>query len=299
MRILISGSSGLLGTALVDFLKLSGHQVYSLVRRPVKNQNEISWNPQTGALDLHAVENFDAFINLAGENIFARRWNKQFKQMLVDSRLQTTRLMADVIAKLKFPPKVFLCPSGVNIYQENLDEMLTENGRHGAGFLAKLCEDWEAAANAADQKTRVVNLRIGMVITPKGGGVGKMLLPFKLGLGGVIGSGNQWISWIDMEDFLRIVEFSLLKEELQGPVNVVSPFPVSNREFTKSLGKVLRRPTIMAMPSVLARMVFGEAADEVLISGVKIHPEKLLSLGYKFRYPKILDSLYHFLGDVN
>jgi len=290
VRILVSGSSGLVGSALVPFLTTSGHSVTRLVRS-APGKEEGRWDPAAGTIDAAALEGHDAVVHLAGENI-AERWTPERKARIKDSRVKGTRLLAETLGRLAQPPKVLVAASAIGYYGDRGDALLREDSTSGSGFLAEVAREWEAATAAAATKgIRVVNLRIGVVLSPRGGALAKMLLPFKLGLGGVVGSGKQHWSWIALDDLLGIILFALNTDTLKGPVNAVSPKPVTNYEFTKTLGRVLKRPTIFPMPASAARFAFGEMADELLLSSTRVDPTKLVAAGYQFRFPELEGAL--------
>ena len=258
--------------------------------------DEISWNPERGIVNEADLEGFDAMINLAGENISDGRWTEKKKKAIIESRLKATRTLASAVLRMKQPPKVFINASAVGYYGSRGDTMLTEESPNGTGFLAHVCEEWEAAAKPIESKNvRVVYTRFGIILSPKGGALGKMLIPFKLGLGGVIGSGQQYMSWIALDEVLGIIYHILKTESLTGPVNVVSPHPVTNFTFTKTLGKVLSRPTILTVPAALVRLVFGEMADEMLLSSQRVSCSKLTQAGYQFCLPD-LENLFNAPG---
>ncbi len=300
MKILISGSSGLLGSALVEVLTKEGHEIGRLVRRKSKPEsNEIYWDPERGSLDKTALEDFgpEAAINLAGESIAQGRWSPKKKAKIRDSRVNGTRVLAQALGSLSKFPKVLVCPSAVGYYGDRGDAVMTEQDAPGRGFLAEVCQAWEAAAQPArDKGIRVVHFRIGVVLSAKGGALKKMLLPFKLGMGGVIGSGRQYWSWVALEDVVGAIQFAVQNPALQGPVNLVAPHPVTNREFTKTLGRVLWRPTYFSIPASTARMVFGEMADELLLASTRVEPEKLKQSGFSFQYPQLKPALQHAIG---
>jgi uncharacterized protein (TIGR01777 family) len=296
MKILITGGSGLVGSAIREKLAAEGHDFFSLVRREPRSEREIRWNPEGGTIDSAALEGFDAVIHLAGEGI-AGRWTAAKKQRIRDSRLKGTRLLCKSLAKLARPPRVLLSASAVGFYGNRGNEILTETSAPGNTFLSKLCTEWEAAADHADQnETRVVKLRLGVVLSRNGGALKKMLLPFKLGAGGIIGDGKQYWSWIAIDDVVGAVRHALTTETLRGAVNIVAPNPVTNREFTRSLGKVLHRPTIFPMPAFAARLAFGEMADELFLGSARVQPEKLLATGYTFRFPQLEGAFRHLLS---
>jgi len=293
MKIIIAGSSGLIGTALKDFLISEGHEVTPLVRTEGKG---ILWNPDKKEIDLTQLEGFDVIINLAGENLANSRWNEAKKRRILESRIKTTQLLAESVKHLNQPPKVFINASAIGYYGNVPEGDVTESHLAGSGFLSEVCQKWEAATDCLiGENIRIVLLRTGVVLSPKGGALKAMLTPFKLGLGGVIGSGKQMISWIDIEDQIQAIDFCIKTEAIHGPINLTAPDPVTNREFTKALGKVLNRPTIFPMPEFVAQTLFGEMADEMLLSGAKVLPEKLLKHGFTFQYPTIDKSLKHLL----
>ena len=298
MKILVSGSTGLIGSALVPFLTSGGHSVVRLIRTETRpGQAAVYWDPAAGKIDSSALEGLDAVVHLAGENIAARRWTPAQKARIRDSRVQGTRLLAQSLARLQQPPTVMVCASAIGFYGDRGTEDLTEKSAPGSGFLTYTCLAWEAAAQPASEKDiRVVNLRLGVVLSPRGGALAKMLLPFRLGVGGKIGSGRQYMSWIGIDDVVGAIHYALTTDELHGPVNAVAPNPVTNLEFTKTLGRVLSRPTIFPMPAFAARLAFGEMADELLLASTRVKPARLQNSGYYFRHPRLEDALRHLLG---
>lgn len=297
MKVLVSGSTGLVGSALVPFLVSGGHEVVRLVRgRPAPGVVAVPWDPQAGTIAAAQLEGFDAVVHLAGENI-AGRWTTAKKARIRSSRVEGTRLLADALAGLKRPSRTLICASAIGYYGNRGDELLREDSPPGAGFLAEVCREWEGAARpAAEKGIRVVHLRIGVVLSPAGGALAQMLTPFKLGLGGRIGSGNQYMSWIAIDDLIGAFHHALITESLRGPVNAVAPRPMTNLEFTKTLGRVLGRPTLFPMPAFAARLAFGEMADELLLASARVEPTKLASSGYRFRAPELEGALRHLLG---
>lgn len=294
MQIVIAGGSGLVGQSLVQFLRAGGHKVKLLVRRPARALDEIEWDPKNEEIPLDALEGIDALINLAGTNV-ACRWTKRNKQAIMESRVQTTRFLAKTLNRLQAPPAVWINASGAGYYGTRGGKM-HEGSPSGKGFLASVCREWEGATlSALALPTRIVFLRMGVVLSSKGGALGKMLPPFRLGLGGVLGSGKQMMSWIAIDDLVRIFLYCLTNSSLQGPVNATSPYPVTNREWTKTLGKVLHRPTIFPLPAWVARLAFGEMADEMLLEGAAVMPQKLQQAGYTFEYPDVESALKHLL----
>jgi uncharacterized protein (TIGR01777 family) len=299
MKVLIAGASGLVGSALKGAFDGKGISVTDLVRQsPNIGLPEIEWHPDQGKLDSGELEGFDAVINLAGESIAEGRWTDDKKRRIRESRIQGTRLLSKTLAKLTAPPAVFLCASATGIYGDRGQEMLDEDSAPGKGFLAEVCGEWEEATKPAiDAGVRVVNLRLGPIFSAKGGMLEKLLPPFKLGVGGKIGSGNQYMSWVAMDDVVGAITLALENETLRGPVNIVAPNAVTNGEFTKALGKVLSRPTFFAVPEFAARLAFGEMADEMLLSSQRVVPKRLSEAGYQFKYPDLEGALRHVLKD--
>lgn len=296
MKIAITGSTGLVGSALVPFLTTGGHHVTQIVRTS-KTEADALWNPGTGQIDAARLEGLDAVVHLAGENIAARRWNAEQKARLRDSRVKGTNLLCETLAKLQRPPRVLISASAIGYYGDQGDRELTEESPSGSGFLPEVCRDWEAATEAATKGgIRVVQLRFGVILSPRGGALAKMLTPFRLGLGGRIGDGRQWMSWIALDDVVGCIHHALATDSLHGPVNAVAPRPVTNREFTKTLAKVLRRPTLFPMPGFLARLAFGEMADELLLASTRVFPRALLDSSYRFLYGDLESALRHLLG---
>jgi uncharacterized protein len=293
-RILVSGVSGPIGTALLPSLKASGSSVVRLVRGvaaggPPDNA-QIMWDP-AGAIAPEAVSGFDAVIHLAGESIFGR-WTASKKRKIRDSRVMGTRNLAAALARASQKPKVFVCGSAIGYYGNRGDEVLSEGSAAGTGFLAEVCREWEEAATSAVQAgIRTAHLRTGIVLSPKGGALGAMLLPFKMGLGGRTGSGRQWMSWIDVRDMVGGIQHILENELMRGPVNMVAPEPVRNAEFAATLAGVLRRPAIFPMPAFVAKLAFGEMGEELLLGSQKVEPGKLVASGYQFRYRELRGSL--------
>lgn len=300
MRIVVSGASGMLGEAICAFLSTGGHRVDRLVRRPpAPGSTDIQWEPATGRLDPAALEGVDAVIHLAGETI-AQRWTPQTMKAILDSRKQGTRLLAETIAGLAQKPKVFISASAVGYYGDRGDEPVDEEDRTaGTSFLAEVCQAWElASVPARDAGVRTVNLRFGVVVTPRGGALARMMPPFELGLGGPIGSGAQWMSWIGLDDVLGAVLHVLKTESLAGPVNATSPQPVTNREFTRMLGQALHRPTLFPLPAAVVLTLFGDMGKAVLLEGQRVVPGKLLETGFRFETPYLAEALRWELGDT-
>ena len=297
MRVLITGSNGLIGQALWASLAAEGHKLVSLTRSktPTKDQ-KIPWNPDAGVLNQDELEGFDAVVHLAGESIVGR-WTPEKKSRIMSSRVNGTGLLCETLARVRNRPKVLVSASAVGFYGDAGDQVLDEESPPGSLFLSQVAKAWEDSTERAKQSgIRVVNLRIGFVLSKAGGGLSAMLLPFKLGLGGRVGSGLQYMSWIALDDVVRAVEHAILTDSLSGPVNAVAPHPVTNREFTQTLGRVLRRPTIFPLPALVARMVMGEMAGELLLASNRVSPSRLLASGFKFQFPGLESALRDVLG---
>ena len=293
MKIVMTGSSGLIGSALLPLLTGEGHQVVRLVRRPTAPGEEAAvWDPDAGKLELSALDQTDAVVHLAGENIGAARWTEERKTRIRESRVRGTRLLSESLARLAIPPRVLVSASAVGFYGSRDDEVLTEESSPGSGFLAEVCKEWEAGTDPARQKgIRVLNLRTGMVLSGKGGALTAMLPAFKMGAGGKLGDGRQFVSWIAIDDLTRAIAHALTHESLSGPVNAVSPSPVRNVEFTETLGKVLGRPTFLSMSAPVVRLIFGEMADALLLASACAQPRRLLDTGFTFQFPDLEAAL--------
>ena len=296
MKVLMTGSRGLIGSALVPFLRGCGQQVTPLVRGP-SVPDAPSWDPDGGTISAGALDGVDAVVHLAGENIAAGRWTPARKALIERSRVTGTRLLCDALAAAPTPPSVLVSASAIGFYGDRGEAVLDEAAAPGKGFLPKVCLAWEAATDPARKRgIRVVALRTGVVLSPAGGALAKMLTPFQLGVGGVLGSGRQYMSWVTLDDVLRIVDHSLTNDAVSGAVNAVAPNPVTNRVFTKILGRVLRRPTVFPIPAFAARLAFGEMADALLLASARVQPARLLATGFDFAYPELEHSLRHVLG---
>lgn len=294
MKILVSGASGLVGRAVIRSLSAKGYQVLGLHRNSTLTTPY--WNIAQREIELGSDKDIDVIINLAGENIAEGRWTAARKERILRSRVDGTCLLAEFFANAEYKPKIMISASAVGIYGDRGEEELTEASNRGEGFLADVGSAWEAATEpAAHAGIRVVHLRFGMVLCTEGGALKKILLPFKLGMGGVIGSGRQYMSWISLHDVTEIMDHIIRHKELRGPVNMVAPNPVTNRVFTKTLGRVLRRPTIFPVPQFLIRLIFGEMGKEIFF-GAKVKPIKLLESGYSFLEPDIKSALIGNLG---
>jgi uncharacterized protein (TIGR01777 family) len=289
-RVLVTGASGLIGSALVPWLIERGCRVTRLVRGPVSGEGQISWNPAS-RLAPESVSGFDAVLHLAGESVVGR-WSGAKKARIRDSRVIVTRHLAQSLAEAKDRPRVLIAASAVGYYGDRGDQMLDEDSEAGSGFLAEVCREWEAATQpAANAGIRTVPIRIGMVLSSKGGALQKMLPPFRMGAGGKIGSGRQWISWVHIWDLVAAVHHILKTDLLQGPVNMVVPKAVTNAEFTQTLGSVLSRPAILPLPALAAKFAFGQIAEEVLLASQRVEPTKLIASGYPFQYPELRKAL--------
>lgn len=296
MDVCITGASGLVGSTLTAFLTTGGHKVSPFVRKAAK-PGDIFWNPAENKIDAAALEGKSAVVHLAGEGIASGRWTAAKKARIRDSRVVGTRLLCETLAKLKNPPKVLVSASAIGYYGDRADEELIETSTPGTGFLPDVCCQWEEATRPASEAgIRVVNTRIGVILTPRDAALAKMLTPFKLCLGGVVGSGRQWWSWISLDDVVGGIHHALMTDSLRGPVNLTAPIPVTNREFTKTLGRVLHRPTIFPMPAFAARLVLGEMANDLLLASARVLPKQLEASGYDFRHRDLETALRHLLG---
>ncbi|PTX64351.1 hypothetical protein C8P63_103136 [Melghirimyces profundicolus] len=301
MRIAMTGSSGLIGSTLVRHLTGTGHEVTRVVRSHTDRKKkgfEIRWSPDRGEIDAAGLEGHEAVIHLAGENIASGRWTRKKKEQILKSRQEGTQLLARTLAGLKHPPKVLLSASAVGYYGNRPPGIKVDEGTPaGNGFLARVSMEWERATRAAvDAGIRVAHMRFGMVLSRKGGALATMLPLFKLGLGGRIGRGRQMMSWIARDEIPHVVDFLLEREDLSGPVNIVAPAPVNNEEFTRTLGRILRRPTPFPLPGPIARVVLGEMAEELLLGGNQTLPKKLLESECRFRWPHLEKALRHELN---
>jgi uncharacterized protein len=293
VKILISGASGLVGTAATTALRANGHEVAHFVRPGgTVAPADVQWDPGAGMVDRDAMEGADAIVHLSGASIGDGRWTEGRKKLLRSSRVDSTRILVDAFSKLRRRPGVFLCASATGYYGNRGDEVLTESSASGSGFLTALARDWEAEAlRAGSLGVRTVLLRFGVVLSSRGGALPRMLMPFKLGVGGRLGGGKQWMSWIALEDVLGVIRALLASEAFSGPVNIVAPNPVRNAEFTRALARVLRRPAIFPAPAFALRLAVGEMADELLLVSQRVQPQKLLGAGYAFCHPELEPAL--------
>jgi uncharacterized protein (TIGR01777 family) len=295
-RILVSGASGLIGRALVAFLQGGGHEVYRLVRRAA-GPGEIFWNPAAGELDPSAVEGFDAVIHLAGEGIAEGRWTPERKARILSSRVEGTRLLAQTVAQLTRKPEVFISASAIGFYGNRGDEALDETFESGTGFLADVCRAWEAETAVAEAAgIRVVKLRTGIVLSPRGGALAQMLPAFQAAAGGPVGSGRQVMSWIALDDVVGAIQHALFTSSLRGPVNLTGPAPVTSAEFARVLGRVLHRPAFMPLPSLAVNVMFGELGQALLLEGARVLPRALQASGFEFLCPDLESALRHELA---
>jgi uncharacterized protein (TIGR01777 family) len=294
MRILITGSTGLVGTALQTSLRSQGHELLLASRSEPKNAEQIQWTIEEGFSDPERLEGVDAVVHLAGESVSGLRWTDEKKKAIRDSRVLGTRNVVNALSKLKERPKVLVAASAIGFYGERGDEELTESSAAGDTFLAEVSREWEGEARRAeDAGIRTVLLRTGIVLSKDGGALGTMLLPFKFGVGGVVGSGKQWMSWISMDDHIAVINYAIENENIRGAVNSVSPNPVTNEQFTKAMGDVLYRPTFIPLPEFVVSMALGEMGDALLLSSERVLPQRLLAAGFEFKYPEIRSALEH------
>jgi len=291
LTVAITGASGLVGQALTRSLVAGGHKVVPLVRG-VARPGQASWDPARGIVDESALAGTDAIVHLAGENIAEGRWTSAKKRRIYDSRVTGTQKLCESLARMAHPPKTLVCASAIGYYGHAGDSVVAEDSASGKGFLADVCVAWERATKPAEEAgIRVVQLRIGIVLSRAGGALRKMLLPFQLGAGGVVGHGAQYWSWVSLPDLVGMFEHALVCEQLHGPVNAVAPEAVTNREFTKTLGRVLHRPTIFPMPAFAARLALGEMADALLMASTRVAPVRLRETGYSFKHPELEGAL--------
>jgi uncharacterized protein len=301
MKIIISGATGLVGRALVRSLLADGHAVTKLVRGGSQEfrapgTSAVRWDPARGEIEAAALEGHDAAVHLAGEPVSEGRWNEEKKRRIRDSRVQGTGLLAEALSSLAAKPRALIAASATGFYGDRGAEMLDEGSAPGGDFLSRVCQEWEGAARPAEAAgIRLAHLRIGVVLSGEGGALPKMLTPFRLGLGGRIGGGGQYMSWVALEDVVSVIRRAVVDETMSGPYNVVAPAPVTNEEFTRTLGRVLNRPTVFAAPAFALRLVYGEMADALLLSGARVYPRRLAEAGYEFARPDLEGALRHAL----
>jgi uncharacterized protein (TIGR01777 family) len=294
MKILISGGTGLIGKELTKQLKNDGHEVVLLSR--TTGTGKVEWNPEQGKFDASLIKGFDAIVNLAGESIagdnpIQGRWTSSRKEKILNSRVKATKLLSEAILNSDNPPKVFVSASAIGFYGDRSDEKLTEESSNGKGFLAEVCNAWEKESQITKDKTRLVNARIGIVLSNDGGALASMLPPFKFGVGGILGNGKQYMSWISIEDAARSIIHSITNDDINGIINIVSPNPVTNFDFTKILGNVIKRPTIFPVPTFGIKILFGEMGEELLLSSGRVIPQKLIDTGFKFKFEHLANAL--------
>ncbi len=293
MKVLITGASGLVGLELQRELLVEGVQCVPMVRN--KSKTGVYWNPEQLEIDLNGMEGADALIHLAGENISAQRWTASFKEKIRSSRVEATNFLARSLHQLKSPPKHFLCASAVGFYGDGGDGVLDENSPAGSSFLSQVCVDWEKAAQSAPSSIRLAQMRIGVILSSHGGALHKMLPAFRMGLGGPLGSGDQFLPWIDLEDVVRAMIFVLKNPALEGAVNVTGPDPVRQKDFAKCLAHLMHRPNLIPMPAWMLRAIAGEMADELLLASLRAVPSKLSKAGFQFKYQNLEQSLSHWV----
>jgi len=294
MKILVTGASGMVGSDLVSRLEEIGHKVLKLSRKEAEESNEVKWDPKDGfdEAEFSKLEGINAVVHLAGESVANGNWSEEKKNKIRESRVLGTRTLVDALGRLKDPPKIFVSASAIGFYGDRDDEILTEESEAGSGFLPDVCKEWEAEAfKAEDFGARVVVLRTGIVLSKEGGALAKMITPFSYGVGGVVGTGKQYMSWITLTDLVKLIIFLVNNDEVQGVVNATTPNPVTNEEFTKTMGKVVNRPTILPVPGFGIKLIFGEMGEKLLLEGARVLPEKLEKYGFEFEYPNLEEAL--------
>ncbi len=296
MNVFVTGASGLIGRRLVPLLESTGHRVVRLVRREVRNENERNWETNGRKLSQSVLQGCDALIHLAGESIVGWRWTARKKDEIYESRVTTTQVLSEAISRMSPPPSCFLLASAIGYYGNRKDTVLTEKSHPGTGFLSDVCQDWEAAADSVRSLTRVVHIRTGMVLAREGGALKEMLPAFRLGLGGKIGSGRQYWSWISLDDIVKLYCFCLENGAVSGPVNGVSPAPVTNAQFTSELGRVLKRPTLFSVPGWLVSVALGEMGRELMLSSAYVLPQQAEEHGFEFEHPTLPQALQSLLN---
>ena len=295
MKVAVTGSSGLIGTSLVSFLSKKDIVVSKILRENPED-DDISWKPEDGDWNSAFTGGVDGIVHLAGESVASGKWTRKKKEKIRNSRIEGTKRLCEHILKLPTPPSVLVCASAIGYYGNRGVEFLNEGSSRGSGFLPDVCLGWEEAAESVSKAgIRVVNVRFGIVLSKDGGALAKMMTPFKIGMGGKIGSGTQYMSWIAMDDATSAIYHTLITESLKGPVNVTAPNPVTNKEFTNTLGEVLKRPAVVPIPAFAAKLAFGEMANDLLLASTKVAPKRLSDSGYKFQYPELENALKHVL----
>ncbi|MBP6003627.1 MAG: TIGR01777 family oxidoreductase [Pyrinomonadaceae bacterium] len=292
MKVLITGASGLVGTELQKSFSAKGYDMLLASRKEPTDDKHVKWSIEDGFADPEKLEGIDVIVHLAGENVSGLRWTDDKKKAIRDSRVLGTRNVVDAISKLKNKPKTFIASSAIGFYGERGEEECTESSAVGDNFLAGVCKEWEAESRRAeDAGIRTVLLRTGIVLSKDGGALATMLLPFKMGVGGVVGSGKQWMSWISLDDEIAIINYAIENDNIRGAVNAVAPNPVTNQEFTKTLGEVLYRPTFLPLPEFAVSMIFGEMGDALLLASTKVMPKRLEDAGFEFKYPNLKEAI--------
>jgi uncharacterized protein (TIGR01777 family) len=294
MKVLITGATGLIGSALQKSLRDDGHELLLASRSSPKDESWVQWDYDNGFAAPHQLEGIDAIVHLAGESVSGLRWSEEKKRLIRDSRVLGTRDVVDTVSNLTTRPRVLVCASAIGFYGDRGDDELVETSPPGKTFLAEVCREWESEARRAeDSGIRTVILRTGIVLSKDGGALGTMLMPFKLGLGGVVGSGKQWMSWISLDDHVSVIKYALENENIRGAVNSASPEPVTNQEFTTVLGEVLYRPTFIPVPEFAVHLAFGEMGDALLLDSTRVIPKRLSEAGFHFKYPELKKALQH------
>jgi uncharacterized protein len=299
VRVLITGATGLVGTALQKSFAEKGYEMLLASRSEPKDDNYTQWDAASGFAEPERLEGLDAVVHLAGESVFGLRWTDDKKNSIRDSRVRGTRNVVEALSKLRQRPKVLVAASAIGFYGERGDEEMTESAAGGDTFLAEVSKAWEAESRRAeDAGIRTVLLRTGIVLSKDGGALGTMLTPFKLGVGGVVGGGKQWMSWVSLDDHVAAINFAIENENLRGAVNSTSPHPVTNEEFTKTLGSVVYRPTLIPVPEFVVSMALGEMGDELLLTSTRVIPKRLEDAGFEFKYPELKGALEHAVKEV-
>lgn len=299
LRVAVTGASGFLGTLLTSFLTTGGHDVVRLVRRKARADDEVMWDPDRGTVDTEALGAVDAVVHLAGESISGGRWSRDKKRAIMESRVRGTQTLVRALGGMSSRPSVLVSASAIGIYGNRRDEVLDVSSKTGQGFLPDVCRAWEGETRALRGKgVRVVNLRLGLVLSPAGGALGTMILPFKMGVGGRLGSGRQYVSWIDADDAVGMIMHAIRTPDLEGPINGTAPHPVTNATFTTTLGRVLGRPTLVPVPKFAVRTMFGEMGERLLLEGQRVLPRKVLDSGFRFQCEALEDSLRYQLGEL-